>query len=149
MKRKIIIILLTLILAFSATAATMILAQDESSTPQVQRMENALFSKLRGAVSEGLISRDLATRIVYLWKQKTDNDLPQLYQRAMNLLNSKEEAQAQKASFFSLVRQAVSQGSLTLEKASEVKTLWEQKSQDEQTKLYHRLANLVNGSGRS
>ena len=112
-------------------------------------MENALFSKLRSAVAEGLISRDLAIRIVDLWKQKSDNDLPQLYQRVMNLLNSKEEAQVQKASFISLLRQAVSQGSLTLEKAGEVKALWEQKSQDEQTKLYQRLANLVNGSGRS
>ena len=149
MKKKIIIILLTLILVFSATATTMVLAQDESSTPQVQRMENALFSKLRDAVAEGLISRDLAIRIVDLWKQKSDNDLPQLYQRVINLLNSKEEAQVQKASFFSLLRQAVSQGSLTLEKAGEVKVLWEQKSQDEQTKLYQRLANLVNGSGRS
>ena len=149
MKKKIIIILLTLILVFSGTAATMVLAQDESSTPQVQRMENALFSKLRDAVAEGLISRDLAIRIVDLWKQKSDNDLPQLYQRVMNLLNSKEEAQVQKASFISLLRQAVSQGSLTLEKAGEVKALWEQKSQDEQTKLYQRLANLVNGSGRS
>jgi hypothetical protein len=81
------------------------------------------------------------------WEQQTDGKLPHLFQRIMNLIKSREEAQIEESSFMSLLRQAVNQGVLTPEKARYVVGLWEQKIPDERAQLYQRLHNLV-GSGR-
>jgi len=144
--KKIIFISLALVLVLSAAAATVVLARDEAPDPpnsQIQRMENALFPKLRSAVAEGIVSRDLAIRIVDAWKQKPQSELPQLYQRVINLLNSRQETQIQDASFTRLLRQAVSRKLITAEKAREISEMWQ-----EQARLYQRLANLVNGGRR-
>ena len=64
MGKKIITISLSLVLVLSvATTAAVTLAQDESS-PQVQRMERALSQELESALTDGLITQELADRIM-------------------------------------------------------------------------------------
>lgn len=147
MRKKIITISLSLVLVLSvATTVAVTLAQDESS-PQVQRMERALSQELESALTDGLITQELADRIMNTWEQQADGKLPQLFQRIMNLIKSREEAQIEKSSFMSLLRQAVNQGVLTPEKARYAVGLWEQETPDERAQLYQRLYNLVD-SGR-
>jgi len=147
MGKKIIAISLSLVLVLSiVTTAAVTLAQDESN-PQVQRMERALSQELESALTNGLITQELADRIINTWEQQADGKLPQLFQRIMNLIKSREEAQIEESSFMSLLRQAVNQGVLMPEKARYAVGLWGQKTPDERTQLYQRLHNLV-GSGR-
>jgi hypothetical protein len=147
MGKKAIVISLSLVLILSVVnTAVLTLAQDESS-PQVQRMERALSQELESALTNGLITQELADRIISTWEQQADDKLPQLFQRIMNLIKSREEAQIEESSFLHLIRQAVNQGILTPGKARYAVGLWEQKTPKERTRLYQRLHNLVS-SGR-
>jgi ribosomal protein S20 len=146
MKKKTVAIVLALALIFTAVATTVVVAQDEPAERQ-QIMQQALFQEVRAAVQQGLITRDTASRIVEAWYNSSEDGLSQLYQRVMNMLESKKQQLRMESSLFGELDLAVRQGLITQDKAEQIKDLWQQKPQEERLKLYQRVMGFLE-SGR-
>ena len=142
MKKKTVAIVLTLALIFTAVATTIVAAQDEPAGRQ-QIMQQALFQEVRAAVGLGLITQDTASRIAEAWYNSSEGGLSQLYQRVMNMLESKKQQLRMESSLFGELDLAVRQGLITREKAQQIKDIWQQKPQEERPKLYQRVMGFL------
>lgn len=142
MKKKTIAIVLTLALIFTAVATTVVAAQDEP-TPRQQAIEQDLFREVRAAVGLGLITQDTASRIAEAWHNSAEGGLPQLYQRVMNMLESRKQQFRMESSLFGELDSAVRQGLITPEKAGQIKDIWQQKPQEDRPKLYQRIMGFL------
>jgi ribosomal protein S20 len=146
MKKKTVAIVLALVLILSAAATTVVAAQDEPAGRQ-QIMQQALFQEVRAAIQQGLITQDTASRIAEAWHSKSEDGLSRLYQRIMNMLESKKQQLRMESSLFRELDLAVEQGLITRDKAEQIKDIWQQKPQEERLKLYQRVMGFLE-SGR-
>ena len=142
MKKKTVAIVLTLALIFTAVATTVVAAQDEP-TPRQQIMQQALFQEVRAAVHLGLITQDTASRIAEAWHSSSEDGFSQLYQRVMNMLDSRKQQLRMESSLFGELDSAVRQGLITREKARQIKDIWQQKPQEDRPKLYQRIMGFL------
>jgi hypothetical protein len=142
MKKKTVAIVLTLALIFTAVASTVVAAQDEPTSRQ-QAIEQDLFREVRAAVGLGLITQDTASRIAEAWYNSAEGDLYQLYQRVMNMLESKKQQLRIDSSLFGELDLAVRQGLITPEKAQQIKDIWQQQPQEERPQLYQRIMGFL------
>ena len=142
MKKKTVAIVLTLALIFTAVASTVVAAQDEPSSRQ-QAIEQDLFREVRAALGLGLITPDTASRIAEAWRNSPENGLSQLYQRVMNMLDSRKQQLRMERNLFGGLDSAVRQGLITREKAWQIKDIWQQKPQGERPKLYQRVMGFL------
>jgi len=142
MKKKTVAIVLTLALIFTAVASTVVAEQDESTSRQ-QAIEQDLFREVRAAVGLGLITQDTASRIAEAWYNSAEGDLSQLYQRVMNMLESKKQQLRIDNSLFGELDLAVRQGLITPEKAQQIKDIWQQQPQEERPQLYQRIMGFL------
>jgi hypothetical protein len=142
MKKKTVAIVLTLALIFTAVATTVVAAQDEPA-PRQQAIEQDLFREVRAAVGLGLITQDTASRIAEAWHNSSEGGLSQLYQRVMNMLESKKQQLRMESSLFGELDSAVRQGLITREKAGQIKDIWQQKPQEDRPQLYQRVMGFL------
>ncbi len=142
MKKKTVAIILTLALIFTAIATTVVAAQDEPPSRQ-QAIEQDLFREVRAALGFGLITPDTASRIAEAWHNSPENGLSQLYQRVMNMLDSRKQQLRMERNLFGELDSAVRQGLITREKAWQIKDIWQQKPQGERPKLYQRVMGFL------
>jgi hypothetical protein len=142
MKKKTVAIVLTLALIFTAVASTVVAAQDEPTSRQ-QAIEQDLFREVRAAVGLGLITQDTASRIAEAWYNSAEGDFYQLYQRVMNMLESKKQQLRIDSSLFGELDLAVRQGLITPEKAQQIKDIWQQQPQEERPQLYQRIMGFL------
>lgn len=142
MKKKTVAIVLTLALIFTAVASTVVAAQD-GPAPRQQAIEQDLFREVRAALGLGLITPDTASRIAEAWYNSAEGDLSQLYQRVMNMLESKKQQLRMESSLFGELDSAVRQGLITPEKAQQIKDIWQQQPQEERPKLYQRIMGFL------
>ena len=142
MKKKTVAIVLTLALIFTAVATTVVAAQDEPA-PRQQAIEQDLFREVRAAVGLGLITQDTANRIAEAWHNSSEGGLSQLYQRVMNMLESKKQQLRMESSLFGELDLAVRQGLITREKAGQIKDIWQQKPQEDRPQLYQRVMGFL------
>ncbi|MES0329134.1 MAG: hypothetical protein ABUK06_02485 [Dehalococcoidales bacterium] len=142
MKKKTIAIILTLALIFTAIASTVVAAQDEPA-PRQQAIEQDLFREVRAALGLGLITPDTASRIADAWHNSPENGLSRLYQRVMNMLDSRKQQLRMERNLFGELDSAVRQGLITREKAGQIKDIWQQKPQGERPKLYQRVMGFL------
>jgi len=142
MKKKTVAIVLTLALIFTAVATTVVAAQDEPA-PRQQVLEQDLFREVRAALGLGLITQDMASRIAEAWYNSSEGGLSQLYQRVMNMLDSRKQQLRMESSLFGELDLAVRQGLITREKAQQIKDIWQQKPQEDRPKLYQRVMGFL------
>ncbi len=142
MKKKTVAIFLTLALIFTAVATTVVAAQDKPA-PRQQAIEQGLFREVRAAVGLGLITQDTASRIAEAWHNSSEGGLSQLYQRIMNMLESRKQQLRMESSLFGELDSAVRQGLITREKAGQIKDIWQQKPQEDRPKLYQRVMGFL------
>jgi len=143
MKNRAIAIALTFVLVFTLVATAAVVMAQEESTPQQQMRQDAFFQEIDKAVHQGLITQETADRITDLWGQKPVDERPHLYQRVMNMLESKQQQQTRELALFQALDEAVNQGLITQEKADYIIGLWEQKPVDERAQLYQRVMNFL------
>jgi hypothetical protein len=142
MKKKTVAIVLTLALIFTAVASTVVAAQDEPA-PRQQAIEQDLFREVRAALGLGLITQDTASRIAEAWHNSAEGNLSQLYQRVMNMLESKKQQLRMESSLFGELDSAVRQGLITPEKARHIKDIWQQQPQEDRPQLYQRIMGFL------
>lgn len=143
MKNRAIAIALTFVLVFTLVATAAVVMAQEESTPQQQMRQDAFFQEIDKAVYQGLITQETADRITDLWNQKPVDERPQLYQRVMNMLESKQQQQTRELALFQALDEAVHQGLIAQEKADYIMGLWGQKPVDERPHLYQRVMNFL------
>ncbi len=141
--KKIIIVAITLILILAVSVTSVVIAQDNPPSQQSIKLENALNQQLEKALDNGLIDQELIDRINSIWSDKSDEEKLQLYKRVVNMIQSKYKEVRLETAFFKTLEKAIASGYIAPEKYREIVNLWEQKSPEEQQKLYDRLCNMM------
>lgn len=146
--KKIILIAVALILVTTGVTTTIIAAQEDTPSQQSVRLENALNQQLEKALNNGLIDQELIDRIYSIWSDKSDEEQLQLYERVVNMIQSRQKQARLENTFFETLEKAIELGYIEPEKYRDIANLWEQKSPDEKQKLYERLLNLLDSKSQ-
>jgi hypothetical protein len=141
--KRLILILIAIVLVITSVTTTFIVAQDDTLSEQSIRLENALNGHLRQALSNDLISRELAVRITDLWQEISEDEQLKLYQRVVNLIQSRQQQARLESAFYNALGDAITLGYIDRGKYSDIVNLWEQKTLEEQQQLYKRILNLL------
>ena len=141
--KKLVIITITLVLVLAISATSIVIAQGNPTSQNTARLENALAQQFEKAQNYGLIDQELIDRIYSIWVDKSDEERLQLYKRVVNMIQSKHKEVRLENAFLGTLEKAIELDYITPEKYGEIVNLWEQKSPDEQQKLYERLCNMI------
>lgn len=141
--KKIIIIAITPILILAISASSIVLAQDNQPSQQSIKLESALNQQLEKALNNGLIDQELIDRIYSIWSDKSDEEQLQLYKRVVNMIQPKYKQVRLEDAFLKTLEKAIELGYIAPDRYREIVNLWEQKSPEEQQKLYDRLCNMM------
>jgi hypothetical protein len=145
--KKIILIAVALILLVTGVTS-IVAAQDNPPSQQSVRLENALNQQLEQALRNGLIDQELVDRIKEQWLDKSEEEQVKLYERVVNMFRSKQRQARLENAFIETLEKAIALGYIEPEKYGDIIDLWEQKSPDEQQKLYERILNLLDTKSR-
>jgi len=141
--KKLFLVTFAIILVVTSITTTLIVAQDEPLSQQSIRLENALYQQLRQALSDDLVTRELVDRVIDLWQEKSEDEQLKLYQRVVNLIQSRRQQARLESAFFNALGDAITLGYIDRGKYSYIVNLWEQKTLEERQQLYRRILNLL------
>ena len=146
--KKLFLVTVAIILVVTSVTTTLIVAQDETLPQQSIRLENALYQQLRQALSDGLVTRELVDTVIDLWQGKSEVEQLKLYERIVNLIQSKQKQSRLENAFFSALKEAIELGYVKREKYDYIANIWEQKTRAEQQQLYQRVLNLLDSKDK-